>query len=242
MARADFTGDLLLWLAIDDVALEAALFLFTEASPGTLYKHLRRFLMVRDTESDENYLRFYDPRVLRPFVASSTDPERRQFFGPVRRFLAYDEEASHAADQLVLSPWDSPPPAPQAAEVRPPSATDLFRLSKQHEAAFDQDCMERYDKRCASFLRKRYASRLAKATGAQVQALVDEAKQLSPQLGLPSARDIAITAELLLLGFPAEMRHKISSIDRKNRPRALQLLRDRLWAQQLQPVNQTESA
>ena len=65
--------------------------------------------------------------------------------------------------------------------------------------------------------------------------MVDEAKQLSPKLGLPSGRDVAITAELLVLGFPAEMRQKIESVTLKDRPGALQLLRDRMMAQQLEP-------
>ena len=123
-------------------------FSFTEATPGALYKHLRRFLLVRDTEGSENDLRFDDPRVLQPFFASSSDAERRQFFGPIRRLLAYDPEASEAADKIVLRQWNPPLPAAEAAEARPPSATDMFRLSKQHETVFDKDCMERYDKRC----------------------------------------------------------------------------------------------
>lgn len=242
MARADTAGDLVLWLALEDLTLESALFLFTEVTPGLLYQHLRRFLLVQDTEGNENYLRFYDPRVLRPFIASSTEAEKRRFFGPIRRFLAYDPETSEAAGELILSRWDPPPPVPESAEVRPPSATDMFRLSKQHEAAFDQDCMERYDKRCTAFLRKRYAPRLAKAKDADVQALINEAKQLSPKLGLPSGRDVAITAELLVLGFSAGMRQKIESIDLKDRPRALQLLRDRLIVQQLETMSPAESA
>ena len=234
MARADFAGDLLLWLAIDDAAIEAVLFLFTDASPGALYKHLRRFLLVRDSENDENYLRFYDPRVLRPFVAACTDDEKRRFFGPIRCFLAYDDEASQAAGQVVLSRSDSPPPAPELGPVSPPSATDMFRLSKQHEAAFDRDCMERYDQRCVALLRQRYATRFRRATDSEVQAVVEEAKQVSPKLGLPSGRDVAVTAELLLLGFPAEMRQRISSMELKDRSRALELLRDRLLSQQLE--------
>jgi len=242
MARADFAGDLLLWLAIDDVPLEAALFLFTEASPGALYKHLRRFLMVRDTEDAENYLRFYDPRVLRPFIASSTEAEKRRFFGPIRRFLAYDAEASETAGELVLSHWDPPPPAPDTAEVRPPSATDMFRLSQQHLTTFERDCMERYDKRCVALLRQRYSYRLGKASDADIRALLDEAKQLSPKLGLASGRDVAITAELLVLGFPSAIRQQIERVALQDRPRALQLLRDRLMLQQLEALSPTGQA
>jgi len=241
-ARADAASDLVLWLALQDSALEAALFLFSEATPGTLYKHLRRFLLVLDTEGAENYLRFYDPRVLRPFIASSAHAEKRQFFGPIHRFSAYDAEASEAVGELVLSQWDPTPAAPDAGEVRPPSATDMFRLSKQHEAAFDQDCMERYDKRCRAYLRQRYSHRLGKATDADLQALLDQAKHLSPKLGLPSGRDVAITAELLVLGFPSEMRQKIESIALKDRPRALQLLRDRLIANQANSASAAEPA
>ena len=232
LARLDAGDDLILWLAMQDTTLEATLFLFALATPAELYKHLRRFLLVLDSEGKENYLRFYDPRVLHPFLASSTDAEKQQFFGPVRRFLAYDAESSDAAGKLLMSQWDAPASVPAAGDVRPPSATDKFRLSRRQEAEFDRDCAERYDRRCINFLRQRYSSRLEEATDAGLRALVNEAKQLGPKLGLPSGRDVGIVAELLVLGFPSEMRRKIEGIALKDRSRAIQLLRDRLMANQ----------
>jgi len=237
LAGFDAADDFVLWLAMQDAALEAALFLFAVATPGELYKHLRRFLLVLDSAGKENYLRFYDPRVLRPFVASSTDAEKQQFFGPVRRFLAYDAEASDAAGKLLLARWDAPSQIPAAGEVRAPSATDKFRLSRQQEAGFDRDCTERYDKRCLAFLRQRHSSQLEKTTDAGLRALVNEAKELGPKLGLPSGRDVAIIAELLVLGFPSEMRRKLEGMALKDRPRAIQLLRDRLMTNQRDAVS-----
>jgi hypothetical protein len=232
LARFDVDGDLVLWLAMQNTALEATLFLFASATPGELYRHLRRFLLVLDAAGKENYLRFYDPRVLRPFVESSTDAEKRPFFGPIHRFLAYDAERSEAAGEFLFARWDAPAPGHATGEVRPPSATDKFRLSQQQERAFDVDCMERYDRRCVDFLRQRYAPQLEKTTDEALRALVNQAKQLGPKLGLPSGRDVAIIAELLVLGFPFEMRQKIEGMALKDRPRAIQLLRDRMMTNQ----------
>jgi hypothetical protein len=226
LARFDDAGNLILWLAMQNSALEAAVVLYSSSRSGELFRHLRRFLLVLDTAGKENYLRFYDPRVLRPFLESSTSAGKQQFAGPVSRFLACDAAASDAAGKIVLVHWDVPRDA--SATLPPPSATDKFRLSKQHESAFDRDCMERYDRRCAEFLRQRYSRQLAKTNDAALRALVHQAKELGPKLGLPSGRDIAILAELLALGFSPEMRRNIETAAPKDRPETVRLLRDRL--------------
>lgn len=53
-----------------------------------LRKHLRRFLLVEAPDGKTLYFRFYDPRVLRTFLSSSTDDELLDFFGPVQAFIA----------------------------------------------------------------------------------------------------------------------------------------------------------
>lgn len=59
-----------------------------------LRKHLRRLLMVEldgDDGGPRNALfRFYDPRVLRPFLPTCTPDECASFFGPIDRFYVED--------------------------------------------------------------------------------------------------------------------------------------------------------
>ena len=52
-----------------------------------LRRHLRRFLMVRLEDGPQVYFRFYDPRVLREFLPTTTHAELLHFFGPVQEWL-----------------------------------------------------------------------------------------------------------------------------------------------------------
>ena len=57
-------------------------------------KHFRNFLTVRLPDGKEVYFRFYDPRVLRVFLATLNREETEAFFGPVRAY--YMEDAKPA--------------------------------------------------------------------------------------------------------------------------------------------------
>jgi hypothetical protein len=52
----------------------------------TLRRHFRRFLTVKGPDGMELYFRFYDPRVIKTFLESSTAAEVVEFFGPVNQF------------------------------------------------------------------------------------------------------------------------------------------------------------
>lgn len=71
----------------------------TTAAPITEVRaHFRRFLEVRLPNGREAYFRFYDPRVLRLYLPTCTEEERKRFFGPVQRFLC----ESVADDQMLV--------------------------------------------------------------------------------------------------------------------------------------------
>ena len=56
--------------------------------------HLRHFLTVEIEGGKPVYFRFYDPRVLRVYLPTCSDEERREFFGPVRAVLMEGEPCS----------------------------------------------------------------------------------------------------------------------------------------------------
>lgn len=62
-------------------------FAFADGDLEALRRHFRRFLMVQDPDGKEMYFRFYDPRVLPPFLESCTNSERDRFFGPISSFV-----------------------------------------------------------------------------------------------------------------------------------------------------------
>lgn len=71
------------------------IFLATRARLDELYRHFRRFLIVKDPEGRRLYFRYYDPRVLRTYLPTCNAEELSSLFGPVERFIV--EDASPAA-------------------------------------------------------------------------------------------------------------------------------------------------
>ena len=61
-----------------------------------IYKHFRKFLMVKTEEGEELYFRFYDPRVLRIFLPTCDASQLKELFGAVDYFLMEDEDKGFA--------------------------------------------------------------------------------------------------------------------------------------------------
>ena len=65
-----------------------------------VYKHFRRFLLVKTEDEQELYFRFYDPRVLRIFLPTCDINQLKEFFGPVDHYVCEDEDPAYG---LVFS-------------------------------------------------------------------------------------------------------------------------------------------
>ncbi len=72
----------------------AGVLLESAAELPVLYAHLCALFEVVDARGNAYFRRFYDPRVLRPLLASSAPAELAALFGPVRRWIAADETGS----------------------------------------------------------------------------------------------------------------------------------------------------
>lgn len=89
--------------------------LAVELSFDEVRRHLRRYLVVETEEAQPLSFRFYDPRVLAPFLRSATAAEARRFFGPVTSFFVEEGagallrfERIGAAAPSLEAPWDLP--------------------------------------------------------------------------------------------------------------------------------------
>ena len=82
-------------------------FLKSDATPRELRKHFRQFLMVELADGEEVYFRFYDPRVLRVFLPTCTQPESEQFLGPVQSFVIEGETTGELLRFRAGEPADS---------------------------------------------------------------------------------------------------------------------------------------
>ena len=66
--------------------------------PSNLRHHLRKFLKVQDQRGRSLLFRYYDPRVLRSFLPTCSAAELREYFGPVRSFVAEGEDGDSVVE------------------------------------------------------------------------------------------------------------------------------------------------
>ncbi len=67
------------------------IFVHTAAAFRDLKRHLRKFLMVYDTNAKPMYFRYYDPRVLRIYLPTCNSEELVTVFGPIKSYLLEDK-------------------------------------------------------------------------------------------------------------------------------------------------------
>ena len=67
--------------------------LFANAAFEDVYKHFRKFLLVKTEDGQQLYFRFYDPRVLRIFLPTCDSSQLKELIGPVRHFLVESEKS-----------------------------------------------------------------------------------------------------------------------------------------------------
>lgn len=81
------------WVVAEGWGKHWGVFIQTQESQTGLWKHLRKFLVVKDPNGKQLYFRYYDPRVLRLYLRSCNEEEAEFVFGPVHAFLCEDENA-----------------------------------------------------------------------------------------------------------------------------------------------------
>jgi len=232
IAQLELRDDIEAWFAAYPRTLEAALFLTGPLALADVRDHFRRFLQVIDTQHRTVYFRFYDPRVLGPFLGACNDLEKRQFFGRLRLIMACNPEAETALDRPALLQWRAPEDGnePGQPPVQRPGALSKFTIRPEHEAALRQDAMARYEARVGTYLRDQYPSLLGSASSPQVLAYLQQAMTLAPQLSLVAGRDVTVLAEVLVLAKESEISAHLNRFGVRERPRELWTFRNRLSA------------
>ena len=156
-----------------------------------LRKHFRRFLLVDGPADKELYFRFYDPRVLRPFLESSAPSKVKQFFGPIDACYTVN------SDQEVFELKPS-------LETKSPSV-----VSSNRKLLFDKPEMDAYaDARRANFV-NRLADQIMPKLQELGQSLVPEKLKEQINVGISRAleyemnlqRDIARYVEASIVGL-----------------------------------------
>ena len=76
--------------------------LFANAAFEDVYKHFRKFLMVKTEDGEQLYFRFYDPRVLRIFLPTCDTEQLKDMFGPIRHYITETEENKNSYTQFWI--------------------------------------------------------------------------------------------------------------------------------------------
>lgn len=92
----DLTG----WFNNNGWGNACGLLVFSRVPYDDLFRHCRKFLLVKTEDQQELYFRFYDPRVLRIFLPTCSSGQLREFFGPIEFFILEDEDPN-----FVLKFW-----------------------------------------------------------------------------------------------------------------------------------------
>jgi hypothetical protein len=77
------------------------IFMTSAVDRYALRHHLRRFTKVQTESGKVLLFRYYDPRVLHPFLGAVNTEERRQFFGPIDCFWAEMDGGKRVAELTV---------------------------------------------------------------------------------------------------------------------------------------------
>lgn len=73
-----------------------AVLLLSERPFEEIFKHFRKFLMIKTEDGQQLYFRFYDPRVLKIFLPTCDNKQIIEFFGPVESFIVEGESKEEA--------------------------------------------------------------------------------------------------------------------------------------------------
>jgi len=142
-------------------------------------RHLRRFLRVRDPDGERLLFRFYDPRILRVFLATCTAEQLATFFGPAVRF---------AVEGPGLAFTDFAPPADRTAAIEPPGV-ELFAIRREQLAAFSQLAEEIFVERAAESVAREWPHEHARLGDDGARALVRHGIGRARAHGLRTERD-----------------------------------------------------
>jgi hypothetical protein len=197
LVRFSLSEETLLWFGLQQEAAAAALFAVTDESFAPLRRHLKRFLRIEATDGRSLYFRFYDPRILGPFLSACSPQESATFFGPVRYYLGRDPQDDDVSERPALLRW-SPAFDGRPEAARYPTARRRFRLRPEHEQALAADAMARYEKRAVAYLRGRCAARTARMADEELVQVVRRARQFGGDVGMEAGQDVTMLAEALL--------------------------------------------
>lgn len=164
-----------LWRAQPEWRDKAVVIVADESLP-VIAGHLRSLLSVQLPDGGYSYLRYFSPKQLQRLMLAFTEQERNRFSGPVREWLAFQQDGS-------WSRFSSDTPQP----VKTASDEGWFLLAEQHLAAISDSARSEFVEKLGRFLVMDDQVRLNR--------LIDEANSL----GFHTEKEVSRYAELAVV-------------------------------------------
>lgn len=140
---------LLSWLRVNASHEGWGILTASKSDLGTLRHHFRHFLRVQEPQGNIWNFRFYDPRVLEPFLPSCSQAELNNFFGPALAYGIAKPGISGATFLQLSQPASGDLSAPARYAI-------LFRLRSQHIEALKPQVRRAFAFEVVKFLEKKF--------------------------------------------------------------------------------------
>lgn len=167
-----------------------------------LRRHFRRFLRVRGPRDESWYFRFYDPRVLPPFLESCTVDEVEQLFGPVRQFVVPGQDGVRL---MSLEPAaarrsaNAPAARGRGPAVVTVSALQPLRIRSEQLQALEPASREQFVRRAVAHLEEFFGEQLELLGPAHTRTLVEYGMKRCDRRGIESERDVLLWLTLMVV-------------------------------------------
>jgi hypothetical protein len=92
LVRLEQNSEFAKWVIAEGWGKHWGVFVVAPVDFRAMRHHLRHFLIVHTSDGKAYYFRYYDPRVLRPYLPTCTAGELTEFFGPIQTWIAEGED------------------------------------------------------------------------------------------------------------------------------------------------------
>jgi Domain of unknown function (DUF4123) len=204
-------------------------FLKSDTSIEKVRRHLKEFLVVRDTKGNRLVFRYYDPRVLRIYLPTCLSGELRTLFGPIQVFWTEGQvpedmlEFRFQRDSLVRRtlPLDSKgttePPAlgsGQNLDSETPRRYTALTMRETQIAAFSRIEVQKFKDWMVVHLNKFFPRECQSAGETQLRETIQYGIKRAASYGISSRQDVCKYIDLMLVfgrDFDKETRFRWAS-------------------------------
>jgi hypothetical protein len=174
-------------------------FVMSKSDLDTLRTHFRRFLIVQLPDGEKWFFRFYDPRILAPYLTACRQWELGKFFGPVRAYALHDVETGQVT--FVQRNFQEEAASPSVVDTDP-RATLLWTITAEQVEALSRTHSQEFERRMIARLKQTYFKDNKDATPEVLQRFVRYGMSKSGKYGIQAEADVARYIELMAVWGP----------------------------------------